>query len=236
MANWARVFDHVGETASEVLASVIEAVRTLFAGDPQTRRKVAFSIAMIALSAKMAKADGIVTEEEVAAFQQIFAIPPGEERNVARFYNLAKRDVAGYQAYAERIAGMCSDEAFEEAVLEDILEGLFHIAKADGVLHDKESAFLADIARIFGIGEDRYAAIFERHVRGDDADPYRVLGVAHDADLSIIKKRYRKLVADNHPDRLIARGVPQEFVAVANERTATFNAAFEAIERERQAA
>jgi DnaJ like chaperone protein len=235
MALWSKVLDYVGD-ATGTLASVVEAVRTLFAGDPETRRRVAFSVAMIALSAKMAKADGIVTADEVAAFQQIFAIPQAEAHNVARFYNLAKRDVAGFEAYAERMAGLCGSGRRNCALLEDILDGLFHIAKADGVLHDKEMAFLARIAEIFRIDQADFEQIVARHVRSEDFDPYRVLGIAADTDFANVKKRYRELVVENHPDRLSARGVPPEFITIANDRMVALNTAFEAIERERKAA
>lgn len=235
MAIWSKILDYVGETAG-ALSSVIEAVRTRLSGDPETRRKVAFSIAMIALSAKMAKADGVVTGDEVQAFREIFEIPRSEAHNVARLYNLAKRDVAGYRAYAERLATLCTADEPGCSILEDIIDGLFHIAKADGVLHDKEMAFLSDIAGIFGISQQRFAEIAARHVRSDDIDPYRVLGVDPDADLDEVKRRYRRLVAENHPDRLMARGVPRDFMTIANERMAALNAAYEAIERERRAA
>lgn len=234
MAIWSKILDFVGETATGVLSSMVEAVRTAFAGDPVTRRKVAFSVAMIALSAKMAKADGVVTSDEVDAFREIFDIPQAEAQNVARLYNLAKRDVAGYRLYAERLAVLCRAGEPDCAILEDILDGLFHIAKADGVLHDKEMAFLSDIAAIFGVEEARFARIVARHVRDRDMDPYLVLGVERDADLATVKRRYRQLVVENHPDRLIARGVPEEFVTIANDRMAALNAAYESIERERQ--
>ncbi len=235
MAIWSRIVAYVGETAG-ALSSVIEAVRTRLSGDPETRRKVAFSIAMIALSAKMAKADGVVTGDEVQAFRDIFDIPESEADHVARLYNLAKRDVAGYRFYAERLAGLCAAGEPGCSILEDIIDGLFHIAKADGVLHDKEMAFLSEIAEIFGISSSRFEEIAARHVRREDVDPYRVLGIEPDADFAAVKRRYRRLVAENHPDRLVARGLPQDFMAIANERMAALNAAYEAIERERRAA
>jgi DnaJ like chaperone protein len=113
------------------------------------RRRVAFSIAMIALSAKMAKADGVVTQDEVRAFQQIFIVPPDQTRNVARLFDLAKQDIAGFEAYAERLAGLCGDGRPDCAMLEDILDGLFHIAAADGVVHEREVGFLRRISEIF---------------------------------------------------------------------------------------
>ncbi|WP_099864623.1 J domain-containing protein [Pararhizobium haloflavum] len=236
MSFLARIFELVGETASDAFSRIIEAIRTVFEGDPATRRKVAFSVAMIALSAKMAKADGIVSDAEVRAFRQIFAIPPEESENVARLYNLAKQDVAGFEFYASKLASLCGSGENNCLLLEDILDGLFHIAKADGAIHRSEMAFLEAIARIFRIDESHFEQIMARHVHIGGFDPYKVLGVSRDADFQDIKRRYRQAVAANHPDRLIARGVPQEFLAIATDRTARLNAAYEAIERDRIAA
>jgi DnaJ like chaperone protein len=213
-----------------------EAVRTLFAGDPELRRKVAFSVAMIALSAKMAKADGVVTQDEVRAFQAIFEVPPQETRNVARLYDLAKRDTAGFEVYARQMASLCGSGGPNCMMLEDILDGLFHIATADGVLHEREEGFLHRVAEIFSIEEDHYQTILSRHVELGSADPYIVLGIERGQPLAEVKRHYRKLVAENHPDRLIGRGLPQEFIAIATTRLAAINAAYEIIERSLQAA
>ena len=225
----------VADAASNALSGLVESVRTLFEGDPETRRKVAFSVAMIALSAKMAKADGIVTEKEVNAFKDIFEIPDSEAKNVARLYNLARQDIAGYEAYAEKMAALCGCGTADCPVLTEILDGLFHIAKADGLVHENELAFLRRIAEIFGISEDGFARIMERHVLVG-ADPYKVLGISPNTDFPDVRKRYRELVSEHHPDKLIARGVPTEFHGIANERMAAFNEAYAAIERERRAA
>jgi DnaJ like chaperone protein len=239
MSVWLRV----GEFVSRIINSgfgvsdVIEAVRTIFEGDPQLRRKVAFSIAMIALSAKMAKADGVVTQDEVRAFQEIFAIPANEARNVARLYDLAKQDTAGYEAYAEKMARLCGSGRDNCPMLTDILDGLFHIAKADGVLHEREGTFLRRIADIFKIDERHYQSILARHViLGAGGDPYAVLGIERGSPFEEVRRRYRRLVAENHPDRLIARGVPEEFIAIATTRVAALNAAYELIERGLRAA
>lgn len=231
-----KLLSAVTETASNALSAVVEAIRTVFEGDPETRRKVAFSVAIIALSAKMAKADGIVSEAEVAAFRRIFEFPPEEERNVARLYNLAKQDVVGFEAYAERLAGLCATCQNDCPVLEDVIDGLFHIAKADGLIHEAEFAFLRRVAEIFGIGETHFDRITARHVYVEGRDPYYVLGVSREDDFATIRRHYRVLVSEHHPDRLIARGVPSEFHAIANDRMAQLNAAYAAIERERRAA
>lgn len=235
MSFWDSLLKIVTATGN-ALAGVVEAVRTLFEGDPETRRKVAFSVAMIALSAKMAKADGIVTEAEVAAFRDIFKFPPDQAQNVARLYNLARQDVAGYEAYAEKMASLCSSCEKNCPILEDIVDGLFHIATSDGAVHERELAFLTRVADIFGMDESHFRRIMARHVLGDGRDPYQVLGVSPKDDFADIRRRYRVLVSENHPDMLVARGVPEEFHAIANDRMAALNAAYEAIEKERRAA
>ena len=191
---------------------------------------VAFTIAVIALGAKMAKADGVVTDEEIAAFERIFRVPEGEAGNVRRVFNLARQDTAGYEIYAGQIA-----RAFRgnPAMLEDILDGLFEIAKADGVLHPGEQAFLERVGEIFGFAPNEFRRIRASHFGADAADPYAVLGVAYDASDVEIKRTYRLLVRENHPDSLIARGVPEEFVRLANDKLAAINAAYEKIQKER---
>ncbi|WP_413814030.1 TerB family tellurite resistance protein [Rhizobium sp. Leaf453] len=231
---WDSILSIVNATGN-ALAGVVEAIRTLFEGDPETRRKVAFSVAMIALSAKMAKADGIVSEAEVSAFRDIFKFPDDQAQNVARLYNLARQDVAGYEAYAEKLASLCVSCEQNCPVLEDIIDGLFHIAKSDGAVHEKELAFLTRVAEIFHMKEERFQEIMARHVHAG-VDPYKVLGVSPKDDFADIRKRYRVLVSENHPDMLVARGVPQELHALANDRMAALNAAYEAIEKERRAA
>lgn len=234
---WERLIGAIGDVASNVLSRVVEAIHTLFEGDPETRRKVSFSVAIIALSAKMAKADGHVNQAEVNAFRQIFDFPEEEAQNVARLYNLARQDVAGYEAYAQRLSRLCSaDEVVNSEILESIVDGLFHIAKADGLIHERELAFLAHIAEIFRISEDHFEMIMARHVHMTGRDPYRVLGVSPNDDFNLIKKQYHKLVSEHHPDKLIARGVPMELHAAANERMAALNAAYAAIEKERRVA
>jgi len=193
-------------------------------------RQIAFTIGVIALGAKMAKADGVVTRDEVAAFRQVFQVPKSEVENVARIFNLAKGDTAGFDAYAAQLAQMFGPRA---KILEDVLDGLFHIAKADGVVHPAERRFLGQVARRFGFGEAEFARISARHVEPEATDPYVVLGIPREAGNGEIKKHYRRLVRDNHPDQLVARGVPEEFVMIANDRLARINDAYDRIQKER---
>lgn len=234
MSIWSRIGEFIGRVSGQALSGALEALRTYFQGDPELRRRVAFSIAMIALSAKMAKADGVVTDSEVRAFHEIFVVPAKERGNVTRLYNLAKADTAGFEFYAARLAKLCGEEGTDCAILEDILDGLFHIAKADGVIHEDEVVFLSRVAEIFAIREADFQIIMSRHVLIEGEKPYQVLGLAAGTPFDEVRQRYRKLVAENHPDKLIARGVPEEFLAIANSRLAAINIAYEAIERARQ--
>lgn len=193
-------------------------------------RKIAFTIGVVVLSAKMAKADGVVTRDEIAAFREVFHIPQDEIRNVGRVWDMARRDVEGFEIYAQQIARLFNPGS---PVLEELLLSLFHIAKADGVVHQNELAYLERVAAIFGFDEIAFQRI--RAVAGDkDAeDPYSVLGIAHDADEAEIKQVYRTLIREHHPDRLIAEGLPEEFVDAATEKMAAINAAYDRIAKQR---
>ena len=199
-------------------------------GDNADEPGIVFTIAIIALGAKMAMADGVVTKDEEDAFKRIFRVPPSEEANVRRIFNLARQDTAGFEAYAKQIARLFRGNP---AILEDVLDGLFEIAKADGVLHPGELAFLERVAEIFGFTPPEFRRIRASHFGPDEADPYAILGVAHDASNAEVKSTYRLLVRENHPDSLIARGVPEEFIRLANDKLAAINAAYDRIEEER---
>lgn len=194
--------------------------------DDAATRKVTFTIGVIALSAKMAKADGVVTQDEVEAFQQVFRVPAHEVKNVRRVYDLARQDTAGYEAYAKQLAKLFEGRRI---VLEDLLESLFHIAKADGSVHPEELRYLKKVAEIFGFSEDEFDRLSSRHVGPDKNNPYTILGVDPDISDEELKQAYRQLIRDNHPDRLIAEGVPAEFIAVATDKLASINAAYERI-------
>jgi len=187
---------------------------------------VAFTVGVIALGAKMAKADGVVTPDEVAAFKEVFRVPPSEMHNVARIFDLAKQDVAGYEAYAEQLSDMFRNN---RQLLQDVLEGLFHIAAADGLIHPKEDEFLSSVAGRFGFSAAEFQAIRARFIPKDKGDPYVVLGLPRSAGIDEAKARYRKLLQENHPDKAIARGMPSEFIKIATDKAAAINAAYEQI-------
>jgi DnaJ like chaperone protein len=212
------------------VGALVGAVAGHFLFDREADPGVVFTIAIIALSGKMARADGVVTDEEFAIFKRAFAMPPQEEANVRRIFNLARQDVAGFEAYAAQIAKIF---AGNPALLEDVLDGLFEIAKADGVLHPCEARFLERVAEIFGFAPNEYRRIRASHFAPELTDPYVILGVDYSASDDEIRRTYLRLVRENHPDSLLARGVPLEFEKLANDKLAAINNAYEKIKAER---
>jgi DnaJ like chaperone protein len=234
MSLWNRFSEFVsGLSVSETLGMAFDRLATALGSlRSEEGRQVSFTISMIALTAKMAKADGVVTADEVAAVKRIFDVPEEERRNVARVFNLAKQDIAGFDSYAAKIRRL---HAHDPDLLEDILDGLFFIAEADGLVHERELAFLEKVAEVFHLSPQVFSQIEARHVRPDARNPYVVLGVHPGASREDVRRAYRKLVGEHHPDRLIARGVPPECVRLATDRMARLNEAYEIIERERVA-
>jgi DnaJ like chaperone protein len=195
-------------------------------------RDVILTTGLVALAAKMARADGVVAPSEVAAFERVVVIDDSDRAKVASLFRLAQATTDGYEAYAGQLARAFADEP---QLLDDVLDGLFLIAEADGAVHQAELAYLREVARIFGRTDAWFETVLSRHVRLPN-DPYCVLGVDRDLEFDAIKTHYRRLVRELHPDREIARGLPPEAVRIATERLAAINAAWERIERERQGA
>lgn len=196
-------------------------------------KDAAFTLALIALSAKMAVSDGVVTASELRAFQRTVEIAPGIEEQVDRLFRLAQQDVAGYEAYARKIGRFFYDSP---DTLEHVLDGLFYIASADGMIHEAELDYLRSVSDIFGFDDARFEQLAAQHVLLDNgADPYVVLGLAPTADTNEVKRVYRRLVAEHHPDRLIAKGVPEELISVATARMAAINQAYAKIMKPQKA-
>ena len=224
MSIWARIIKAIEALAKgESLSDVFDKLKA------PPERSIAFTIAVIALGAKMAKADGYVTTDEVKAFRQVFRIPSGEENNAARVFNLARQDVTGYELYAKRISLMFGQG---HQTLVGLLEGLFHIATADNDYHPNEDKFLSMVSSIFGLKEAQFKAIRARCVPNMEPDPYTVLCVDLNDDFAKIKGAWRDLVRTYHPDRMIARGLPEEAINLAERRIIQINKAFEAIKKD----
>ena len=222
MSIWDRIDTTIAEAGKRTLGAVLDAL----AAQKRRRNEAAFSIALIALSAKMAKADGVVTDDEIQAFRDFFAFPDDEADKVRMIYHLAQRDVAGFEEYLRRVAKIY-DGAPE--ILEDVLDCLLHVAVADGVAHPRELELIEKAAVIFEIGPAAFHRLKAVHLGLGDDDPYLVLGLEPGAGDDDVKSTYRRLVRDHHPDALIARGVPADLVKIAEGRMAAINAAYDRI-------
>ncbi|MEP2030937.1 MAG: molecular chaperone DjiA [Paracoccaceae bacterium] len=221
MSLWSRISEALSAlTQGESLTAVFEKLRA------PPERSVAFAIAIIALGAKMAKADGQVTRDEVTAFREVFQIAAADEAGAAKVFNLARQDVAGFEDYATRIFTMFDGEA---GTLNDLMEGLFHIAMADGFYHPNENLFLERVSEIFQLPATEFMALRARFVPDAQPDPYTVLGVSPEMTTKEIRAVWRDLVRSTHPDAMLARGVPEEAIKLAEKRLIDINRAWDAI-------
>lgn len=195
-------------------------------GEADPRRRIAFTIAVIALGAKMARADGEVSGDEIAAFRQVFQVPAGEEEHVRLVFDLARRSTHGFDSYARQVGRMFEAD---RAVLEDLLGGLFHIALADGRLLPAEDEYLAAVAHHFGFDAADYARLRAVFTGEHENDPYGVLGLAPGATADAIRAAYHRLLRETHPDLLVGRGLPPECIRLATARMARINAAYDLV-------
>jgi len=196
------------------------------------RRDQLFSICVVVLAAKLAKSDGPVKRVEIDAFRRRFRIPQEAVRDIGRLFDHARDSAEGFEDYARQLGDAFDDN---HGVLEDVLAALFVIARSDGPLNRAEEAFLVRTHRAFGLNQaawDRARSSVPRTAT-DAPDPYAVLGVPSSASAEVIRSTWKRLMRENHPDSLAARGVPAEFIARANDKVAQINAAWDLIKRER---
>jgi DnaJ like chaperone protein len=198
------------------------------------RKDQLFAIAVVVLAAKLAKCDGPVKREEIAAFRRQFRIPAEAARNVGRLFDQARDRPEGYEAYAKQLGLYFAEN---RGMLEDVLAALFQIAQVDGPINRAEHEYLSNVHRAFGLDQlawDRArGAIPRQSLSADDSDAYTILGVSRSIGNDELRAAWKRLMRENHPDSLAARGVPAEFIARASDKVARINAAWDRIKRER---
>ena len=187
-----------------------------------------FAISLIVLSAKLSKADGQVSKEEIAAIKDKLKIPKSEMTQVGKIFNKAKEESTGYEVYAEQIAQIFRNNL---NVLEEVINILFYVAEADGVVSKSEEIMIEDIARIFGLSKSQYDGIKESRKSSDQLNPYLVLESSPSDSLQTIRKRYLKLSKEHHPDLLMSKGVPEEVIAESKNKMRSINAAWDQIQK-----
>jgi DnaJ like chaperone protein len=219
----------------DIWRQLAETARRIFSGEAddalaEPERDVAFTIAVIGLGAKLAKADGKVTADEIQAFRRIFRVTPEAERHAQRVFDLAQQTTLGFESYARKLAKRW--RSFP-SLLEDVLDALFYVAAADGVISQEEIDYLERVAEIFGLSEGEFRRIKTSWLGADADDPYVILGVDHDISDADLKRAYRRIAAANHPDRCAARGSPGVCERLATQKMAVINAAYSRIRAER---
>ena len=192
-------------------------------------KQIGFTIGVIVLSAKMAKADGKVTEDEIRAFKEKINVPDSEIKNVAKLWDQAKKTTDGFQIYARQISNLLEKNS---SVLEELLKLLIIIALADGKITIPEIKYLKEVGNIFGFSEEDFERIYSSK-SGVSSDPYQILGVSRDASINEIKQKWKQLAINHHPDRLISQGIPEDLIHKSTSRLKEINNAWDTIQNKR---
>ncbi len=191
-----------------------------------------FALSLIVLSAKISKADGQVSKEELIAVKDKLKIPENEIDQVGKIFNKAKEESTGYEPYAQQIAQFYKGNI---NVLEEVINILFYIAESDGEVSKSEIEMIENIAKIFGLSEKQYLSIKESRKGTDKLNPYVVLESKPDDDLSEIRKKYLLLSKQHHPDLLLSKGVPQEVIEESKNKMRAINSAWDQIQKLKKA-
>jgi DnaJ like chaperone protein len=225
MSLWEQIRHFFRDIRAHGFVALFERLR----GDPH--KSLAFTIAVVALGAKMAKADGLVTHDEVVAFREVFRAEARAEHDIARLFNLARQDIAGFQAYAYQVRRLFPDP--HHSVITDLVEGLFYIAMADGKYHPHEDAYLEQVATILGLPQATFETLRARSAPLGEGDPYQMLGVSRDMETEAIHAVWKQIVRNCHPDSMRARGLPDEAIGIAERRLQAVNRAWDDIRKAR---
>ena len=240
MSIWGRV---IGGATGFALGGPIGAILGVMAGGAFDRRSKSrssfkfnqinsnqkqqiFTLSFIILSAKLAKSDGQVTDDEIRAFKDKFKVPKSEISKVAKIFNEAKKDAYGYKQIANQVGNLFSNN---KILLEELLNNLFYIAASDGTISLSEVDLLRSISKSFKFTEKDFQRIFQANLKNSESDPYKVLGVNRTSTDTEIRKKWIKLNKEHHPDNLIAKGMPKEFIKQSNKELAAINIAYDKI-------
>ena len=220
----------IGALLGGVAGHAIDKIKTKKKLPEETALKqIGFTIGVIVLSAKMAKADGKVTEDEIRAFKEKINVPDSEIKNVAKLWDQAKKTTDGFQIYARQIANLLEKNS---SVLEELLKLLIIIALADGKITIPEIKYLKEVGNIFGFSEKDFERIYSSK-SGVSSDPYQILGVSRDDSIDEIKQKWKQLAINHHPDRLISQGIPEDLIHKSTSRLKEINNAWDTIQNQR---
>ena len=242
MSIWGKI---IGGTAGFALGGPLGAILGMMAGNvfDKSKRKSfnfhkvsnqqkqnLFALSIIILSAKISKSDGLVTKDEIYAFKEKFKVSSQDMDQVGKVFNEAKKTSYGYEKIAEQVGQLFSNN---KIVLEELLNNLFYIAEADGKISKNELNFLKSVSYYFNIDENTFQRIHETRINDKESDPYKVLGVNRTDSDNIIRKKWIELCKEHHPDNLLAKGLPEEFIDQSNKELASINLAYDKIKHQR---
>ena len=202
-----------------------------------TQKEQIFATSVIALSAKIAKADGNISKSEILAFKKIFEFPKEDEKAISEIFNSAKENIEDYKEIAKQVFDVFTNE---KSLLLELLNSLFSIAYADGDLHYKEEIILLEISKIFSFSKDQFDSISNIHSSKNSEEfyninkSYKILGVTKNSSTEQISIKYKELVKEYHPDRLQGMGLPEEFIELANQKLTAINKAYNDIKNEKK--
>ena len=242
MSIWGKI---IGGTAGFALGGPLGAILGIMVGGsidrsrktsqnfktiPHEQKQNLFALSVIILSAKVAKADGQVTKDEIHAFKDKFNVPENEMQEVGKIFNEAKNSKHGYDKIAKQVGVLFSDN---KILLEELINNLFYIAESDGNVSKNEIELLKKISQYFNLSENDFQRIFQSRLNNKDSDPYKTLGVNRDDSDDLIRKKWIDLNKEHHPDNLISKGLPQEFIDQANKELSAINLAYDKIKKQR---
>ena len=212
-------FERPSPDADTVLSPIEEAQMNFFA-------------TVFAMLGKLAKADGQVTEDEIGAVGRFMdQIHLNERsRNFAKsIFNQAKEIDVPFEALANQFYRMAGSDRMKLIMMIDIL---LRVAMADGKYHPAEERLIENAARIFNITEEEYQKLKTQYVR-DFSKYYAILGCDESDTVDEIKKKYRKIAAEYHPDKIAHKELPEEFMDFANSKLQEINEAYARVKEER---
>lgn len=195
-----------------------------YISNDENYKSIVFTAGVIALSAKMAKADGKVTKEEILTFRKLVQIPKDDINQVSKLWELAKETTDGYELYAKQIYSLFRNQP---EILERILDILFEIAKSDGNIDATELNYLKNVSNIFNFDEIIFEKLLALH--NPENNSFEILGVQISDTFEDIQKKWKEMVKNNHPDKLVGQGMPIEFIESANQKLVIINSAYEEI-------
>lgn len=224
----------LGAVFGAAAGHMVDKVRTHAAqglsGLASTSGQAVFTFAVVALGVKLAKVDGAVNRAEIEALRAVFRVAPADEATLARLFDRARNDPFGYDLYARQLAWL---HRHDRGVLEDVVAALFHIACADGAIQPSELGYLRHVATILGLNGQAFDRLRATFASGGSPDPYAVLGLTSSVSDEVVKRTYRSLIREHHPDALAAGNAAPEIIELANERMAAINAAYDRVRKAR---